>query len=696
MAIYRSDQAQLTFAAESAQGGDPEMIEGTLARSPIPTLGAAVSAGDRTITLSAEFTRFNTSASAGVQLYAAVSDTTTTSVQIDNNGGGDPQLYLGQVIQVDSESMRVTAISGTNNRTATVVRGYEGTTAATHSDNAAVNTRFTPGDFIRIGTLAGTVANTLVPHEVRRVESQSGTTVVLDRPLAFAHASGQNVRCVSDSGAVAVASAGSAADIINDNDKYITFIPGIYETVDTPDPEMSIEGRRFLNTQSKRNFSVAYAGQQTLTGSVSGIMLLNGWPLRFPIGTVKTTPGTLEAGTILLNGATVKGDMYFTADGAQIANLEAGDYFRISGSSTSTTDGSFSEVRRVVSEPTADNFKINYPFQFDHVDNSVINVVASSNTYYEHVIEEATNLDTVSWHIHMKDSDSSTGVTTKDFDRRYVGGMIGSSTITAEEGGMVTMSWDSVNFLNMLHNQSNQKTVGAAINDEYVGASVAANMPRFALMQSIDDADIGEPSHNANAVNNSTGYPSTQPYYFSEGTIKFFGQEFARIRSFSLSITNNEEPRYYIGKQGAKSRGPYEIREGARDYGLSASVALPDASVASAATAANADQDGALELFRQLLLEGDYGDGTSGSMNRQGFSATIKFERGTNDYIIIDIPGSSTAGSPTSPSSSLNGQGIFINSAPHSITTDNPFQIDVDMIFRSLKITVRDNVPVYP
>ena len=27
MGVYRSDQAQLTFAAEAAQGGDPEMIE---------------------------------------------------------------------------------------------------------------------------------------------------------------------------------------------------------------------------------------------------------------------------------------------------------------------------------------------------------------------------------------------------------------------------------------------------------------------------------------------------------------------------------------------------------------------------------------------------------------------------------------------------------------------------------------------
>ena len=218
-------------------------------------------------------------------------------------------------------------------------------------------------------------------------------------------------------------------------------------------------------------------------------------------------------------------------------------------------------------------------------------------------------------------------------------------------------------------------------------------MPRVGVMQAIDTDDIGEPSHNGTGVNDGSGYPTTQPYYFSEGTIKFFGQEFARIRSFSLSITNNEEPRYYIGKQGARARGPYEIREGARDYGMSASIALPDADVAHNATAANSTQSSALELFRQLLLEGNYG---GDSPNMKGFSATIKFERGTNDYIIIDIPGSTTAGTPTATGSSLNSQGIFINSAPHSITTDNPFQIDVDMIFRSLKITVRDNVPVYP
>ena len=561
--------------------------------------------------------------------------------------------------------MRVTAISGTNNRTATVVRGYEGTTAATHSDNAAVNTRFTPGDFIRIGTLAGTVANTLVPHEVRRVESQSGTTVVLDRPLAFAHASGQNVRCVSDTGAVAVASAGSAADIRNDNDKYITFIPGIYETVDTPDPEMSIEGRRFLNTQSKRNFSVAYAGQQTLTGSVSGIMLLNGWPLRFPIGTVKTTPGTLEAGTILLNGATVKGDMYLAADGANVANLEVGDYFRISGSSTSTTDGSFSEVRRVVSEPTADNFKINYPFQFDHVDNSVINVVASSNTYYDHVIEEATNLDTVSWHIHMKDSDSSTGVTTKDFDRRYVGGMVDSATISADEGGMLMMSYDSVPFLNMLHNQANQGTVGNNIFADG-GSSEDAGMPRYALMNSIGPSDIN--------------FPSKEPYYFSQGSFTLFGQEFARVRNVAISISNSSEPRYYVSPRHGRQRGPSEIRVGRRAYSMSATVALPDT-----VGATETDVNSANEIFKQLLLEGNYGSGNGLS----GFAITLTFTRGTNDTITITIPNDGTA------ATGLNEAGAFILSAPYNITGDPIIQTDIDILFRNMKIEIVDTTPVY-
>ena len=80
-------------------------------------------------------------------------------------------------------------------------------------------------------------------------------------------------------------------------------------------------------------------------------------------------------------------------------------------------------------------------------------------------------------------------------------------------------------------------------------------------------------------------------------------------------------------------------------------------------------------------------------------TASMKFERGTNDYIIIDIPTSTTAGSPTEGTDNtnqLNKQGIFINSAAHDITGDQQLEVDLSMIFRSLKISIRDNVPVYP
>ena len=472
MGVYRSDQAQLTFAAEfGGQGADAEMIEATVSGSTA-LLAADVSAGSRTITV----------------------DTIATAALV-------------------------------------------------------------VGDFIRIGTVAGTASATVNEHEVRRVEALSGTqqvgtspgnviTVLLDRATAFFHANNEEVK-------EATAIGGDATR--NDKAKYITFIPGVYDTVDTPDPEMTIEGRRFLSTQSKRNFSVAYAGQQTLSGSVSDFILLNGWALRFPIGKVVTTPSALEGSTILLNGATKKGDVYISADGANVSNLAVGDYINIDdGSST------VSEVRRIIAEPASDTFKLDYPLQFDHDDDVSIDEVSTS-AYYTHVITETTDLDSMSWHVHMKDS---TETAAKDFNRRYVGGMVNSATISAEEGGMVTMSWDDVEFLNMVHNQQEQTTVGTNL---YNGASIQANMPRFGLMQQIDKDDINMGAMAVGSGNDGSGYPSTQPYYFSQGTIKYFGVEFARIRNFSISINNNNEARYYMGRQGARSRGPYEIHEGARD-----------------------------------------------------------------------------------------------------------------------------------
>lgn len=68
-----------------------------------------------------------------VDLDAEVSTTTATSITISVSAG----IEAGRTIRIDSEQMFVSSVSGT---TATVTRGVNGTTAATHSNGTNIET----------------------------------------------------------------------------------------------------------------------------------------------------------------------------------------------------------------------------------------------------------------------------------------------------------------------------------------------------------------------------------------------------------------------------------------------------------------------------------------------------------------------------------------------------------------------------
>ena len=285
--------------------------------------------------------------------------------------------------------------------------------------------------------------------------------------------------------------------------------------------------------------------------------------------------------------------------------------------------------------------------------------MAASPTF-THTITETFDLDTLTWNVLFRDSSETAA---NDLQRRYVGGIVDSATLSASEGGMLMMSYDSVPFLDMVHNQEDQATVSTNL---FNSSNAPAGMPRFALMNKITSSDID--------------FPSTEPYYFSQGSFTLFGQEFARVRNVALSIANSVEPRYYISPRHGRHRGPSEFREGRRSYSLSCTIALPD-TVASTATTVNS----ANEIFKQLLLEGNYGDGNG----LKGFAITLTFTRGTNDTITITIPDDGTA------ATGLNEAGAFILSAPYNITGDPIIQADLDILFRNMKIEIVDSKGVY-
>jgi len=348
--------------------------------------------------------------------------------------------------------------------------------------------------------------------------------------------------------------------------------------------------------------------------------------------------------------------------------------------------------------------RLNAPLAYDHADNEGIQEVSTAGYFYHHIIE-TVDLDSMSWHIRMADSSETDG---NAFIRRYVGGKVGSASISAEEGGLITMNWDSVLFMDMIHNQqlhtitsSDHNQAGMSIysgSQNAVGASTP-NMPGFGIMHDIKASHIGNALADSDATsggNVKAGFPTDEPYYFSQGTVTFWGQEFARIRSFSLSVNNNEDARYYISGKYGRHRGPSEIREQRREYGMSCVLALPDTELSTSGGLGSATA-----LFRELLLEGTYDTTTM-----RGFKIQLDFEKSSGDAIRIFLPGLDPTGTIVLPESlsepvrSVKGdgnqQGCFIRRAEHAISGDSPLQVEADILFRNMHIVIKDKIPLYP
>ena len=578
MAIYRSDQATITFAPEVAQGGYMEnatMANVTNATLTDTTWGhLEVNAGDRTVSI-------------------VESDDITTA-----------------------QNFTLT----TNSRT-------------------GVNLQI----FIMIGNNGLAGQTNTGPKEIRRVVSGYGTsTLTVDTPFGFHHTATTNAGAAEDSVFAIHAAVDGTADSVTSDDKgkFITWLPGVYESVDCPDPEQAFEPRYILGNLTNRNFYQMYAGQETLSGSIGGMIMLNGFPLRFPIGKVVTTPVSNTTDSVWNpTAATKAGDVYipitrstsgagFTAGNYVMFGVTASTY---TGTSTHITDSTkVYEIRKVVTTVgtgTTGVLQVWPPLSFDHTDTENIQNVAVTlgTTEFLHTIFEQVALTPVTWNVSLVD-DANTNI----WQRRYVGGKIGSMTLSAESGGLLTGGWDGVNFLDMVHNVKSHPSL-----------PTNQPMPRYTAMQSITSDKVGIYPTSGTTFTR----PSTSPYYFSQGIVKMFnaaatsGTALARLQNFNLSISNSPEPKYYVGAQFDGRRTPKEQFEGQREYTMSATLATNDS--------ADKGTEDVADLFRELLLAGDY----RGTGNFKGFGIELKFIRDLDtlgatpekDYIKITIPNDGTA-----------------------------------------------------
>ena len=479
-------------------------------------------------------------------------------------------------------------------------------------------TSYLADEYIQIGTLLNA--------EIRRIRSVATHVLTLYSPVAFYHVDAETCNQVIPSYTVT---------------SHMTHIPGIWESISVPDMTPEIMPQYFLGANANRNPHSFLRGKQSFAGSVSNMIVLNGEGLGFALGTVATTGTAVSASTTfsgLPSGTSQIGAMSILTISTS-ANFANNDYVQIG-------TGVTSEVRQLTSTSgsyaaSAETFFLNKPLLFEHASGETVREVIGP---YTHTVNESTSLQGLSWSVVLNTSDE---VTANRLIRNYIGGKVNRATFTAEEGGFLRLSYDDVQFIDMVHNQSS--------HSGYTG-----ELPKY-------EGAVGTPSITDLA---------TEPYYFSQGTISIAGVEFARIKNFSIEVNNNIEAQYYV-QDSSIDRTPFELLEGRREYRMSASIGLPDAAAATST---------ASTLFKELILEGNY----TGAM--VGFDVVMTFTRGTNETITFTSP---SVAEGAAGSGGLN-QGAFITSASHNLGTDALVSVDVEMLTRSLGIVIVDAIAIYP
>ena len=521
--------------------------------------------------------------------------------------------------------------------------------AGSRSLTVASNADFAVGNYVLI-EVAG-----LDHTEIRRVVGLSGTTILLlDYPTGFYHLGGVNIdRRTNAAPTGTTYTSTTTAGGIN----FATFLPGVYETITTPDLTPELLPQYFLKTTGDRNWGYMYRGRQTFSGSLPNLILLNGYPLKYPFGRVATTGTDVGGG----GGSTISSATFVGRRNIPVTdrlNYANGDFIQID-------TGNNSEVRQIISGAGAGagTFVLNYPLLIAHASGVVLNEVTSP---YTHTIIEDADLPSMSWHLSMRDTGETAA---NDFIRRFVGGVCNRATLSANEGELLRFSLDEVQFIDLVHNQTRHSGV--------TGDSSTADIMAKSSNMLLAPLGIGGDMPHSAGLLAAPSYPTTEPYYFSQGNISIFGITFARIRNFRLDINNNTEPRYYIRDLGTE-RTPIDIQEQRREYTLTATIAMEDSVAASATTRT---------LWKELILEGAYtGTGTSAL---QGFDMTLTFTRGTNDDIVITSP-------PLAATTAFERQGCFFRRAQNSIETESPVQVEGEIIMRSLSVVIRDALGVYP
>jgi len=256
-----------------------------------------------------------------------------------------------------------------------------------------------------------------------------------------------------------------------------------------------------------------------------------------------------------------------------------------------------------------------------------------------------------------------------NFITNYSGCKVSRFTISMDEGAPVTFNYDFI-AQDMKHNIGEDDGTGSAtdVARYLVKGTGAANT-----------LDI-QPMRLSRVVE--------QPYFFTGAEIKLHGTAFARLRSFSISVDNALDPRYYV-TQNAGASGTlhdrqilYEILEGRRTITISGSVDMDNTGSVTAGGTSGRPTDA--KLLQYVLNQGFMDADQRDMQALKGISIEVELRKikdsstaasTGHDKILLTLP---DPGTVSANEGQTYGVGLYLNSAGHAIPAPPSVHIPVD------------------
>ena len=281
-----------------------------------------------------------------------------------------------------------------------------------------------------------------------------------------------------------------------------------------------------------------------------------------------------------------------------------------------------------------------------------------------------------------------------NFVTNYKGCKVSRVVFNFEEGNPVTYSADFI-AKEFRHNigeddgsGANTKTSHYAALQTTAGADVESNLPVVVPPNKMDKIRVTE-----------------QPYFFSRVTLQFHGATIARFRSFSLTVDNQLDPRYYITQNTAEvpragRQVLHEILEGRRNITFSGSLDLDnDGYNAYPASSSPTDAIFLRYLLNQSFTDTDIRD----QATLKGLGIKIELRRTSSD----GVGGAATSFGydkvfiylPSTTKTQLTGNGDEVGMVLRAVSNNIPgppsihIPVDFEGFCSTMHMEFLDNVP---